>query len=402
MPDPIEMIDEDRLAILRRRLHKKLAGFAPEIPEELRQVTMAAYKPERSRFPVPELVLFALRDVLGWPSYGPGEKVRWSIHGAVDGQPVGFAQQKFGFAIFHPRDREDLRPRIEGALVHAMRDVEAFLRPFAKAQVERGEAMIINRFSEFDGRYRFFRELADEAYRRGSTPPPSAVRDGPDDAPPLPMKDISADVTMRMNAMLSASREGFYFSTAMIDSYFSCLEHRLVLLRAFTGRPFGEGEVMRLLAMPWSDKFKLILPHPLPHEASDLLGHMRRIKERIRNPFAHGGVENDQGSIFFRLPRIGAIPANFTRFGDSVRFSVLPVDSDDHAAICATFDALDAYLEAGDFSGPHEMVKYSVDPVFDADAVAEYADAIADGPEAVGAYIDTWSNRWERYVNMDY
>lgn len=401
MPEPIPIIDEGRMTVLRRRLNKKLTGFSHEIPEELQRIQMASYRPERARFPVPELVLFALRDVLGWPAHGAAEKVRWAVHGAVDGQPVGFAHQKFGFAIFHPKGREDLRPRIEGPLIQALRDVEAFLKPFAKAQVRRGEVMIINRYSEFDSRYRFFREHADEAYRRGSKPAPSAISDETGDVPP-PMKDIGADMTMRLNAMMSASREGFYYSTAMIDSYFSCLEHRLILLRAFTGRAFCEGEVLDLLAMSWTDKFKLILPHPLPHEASDLLGRMRRIKERIRNPFAHGGVENDQGSIFFRLPWIGAIPANFTRFGDSVRFSVLPVAAEDHAEICATFDVLDAYMEAGGFSGPHEMVKYGVDPVFDDDAVREYAEAIAGGTDAVDAYIDAWSHRWERHVNMDY
>ena len=129
---------------------------------------------------------------------------------------------------------------------------------------------------------------------------------------------------------------------------------------------------------------------------------MRRIKERIRNPFSHGGVENDKGSIFFHLPRIGMVPANFTRFGESIRFSWLPVGNDDHAEACETFDALDTLLSTGDLAGPHEFVRWGVDPSFDADHSTDYAGAIAGGPEMVEAYIDAWSRRWEMHQNMDY
>ncbi|MBO9499540.1 MAG: hypothetical protein J7483_08805 [Novosphingobium sp.] len=403
MPNEATVLsDEDRRReVLRRRLTRKLAGFTAEIPEENAKAPTTSYQPARDRFPVPELVLFALRDVLGWRWLGPWEKTRWTVYGAVDGRRVAFELRKFGFTIHIQKDRPELGARVEGQLRQALRDVEAYLRPFAKAQVERGEAMIINRFMEFDQRYRFHRSLADAAYQRGSgvTPPPEPHL--PDDERER-IEVVSTDITARINASWSANRQGFFHSTAMIDAYFSCLEHRLVLLRAFTGRAFAEKEVLDLLSMGWDDKLKLILPRPLPREAGDLLGRMRRIKERIRNPFAHGGVENDQGSIFFKLPKIGAVPANFTRFGDSVRFTVLPVNADDHADSCSVFDALDTLLASGDLAGPDQFIRGGVDPVFDALHTGEYAEALAGGSTAVEAYIDAWSSSWEQHVNMDY
>lgn len=387
-----------RLEVLRRRLGRKLAGFTVEIPEENARAAMVSYRPARAVFPVPELVLFALREGMGWRWQGHGEKVRWTVYGAIDGQRVAFEHQKFGFTVFLPKDRLDLQSRVEGQLCGALREVEAYLQPFAKAQVDQGEVMIVNRFAEFDERYRFYRELADAAYRRGSAPPSPPEPNGEQADGRARMQDITA----QLNASLSAEREGFFHSTAMIDAYFSCLEHRLVLLRAFMGKPFGQGEVLALLGMKWGDKLKLVLPTPLSRSAADGVGRMRRIKERIRNPFAHGGVENDQGSLFFRLPGIGPVPGNFTRFGDSVRFSMLPVDADDHAESCATFDALDQLLAAGELAGPDQFIKDSVDPVFDAHHCAEYAEAIAGGPDAINAYIEAWSYRWEQHANMDY
>lgn len=388
--------------MLRQRLEKKLTGFTVDVPDESARAEMVAYCPERMLFPVPELVLFALRDVLGWRWHGVGEKVRWTVYGGLESQCVAFELRKFGFTVVYPKDRPDLRSRIEGQLRSALCDVGAYLAPFAEDQVSRGEVMIVNRHSEFYTRYRFFRELAAAAYKRGATPPPAIVSAARAIDDPAAAKAISVDITSRINARMSADREGFFHSTAMVDSYFSCLEHRLVLLRAFTGRPFAEGEVLKILAMSWDDKLKLVLPSPLPPHAGDLLGRMRRIKERIRNPFAHGGIENDRGSLFFRLPKIGAIPANFTRFGNSVRFSMLPVDLDDHAESCVTFDALDVLLAANGLSGPDQFVKAGVDPVFDVTAIQEYAGAVAGGSEAIESYVEAWSSRWEQHVNMDY
>lgn len=387
----------DPYSDLRRRLQKKLNGFSDDALES-EGIKMVSYRPERTVFPVPELVLFALRDVLGWKWYGAGEKVRWTVRGALDGAPVAFELRKFGFTVIRPEGRDDLDPRILGQLPSALREVETFLRPLAEQQVANGQVLITNRYSEFNDRYHFFRDHAERSYRRSERPTRRKEKAVADDSGRVSLSDATRD----MNRMLSAQREGFFYSTAMVDSYFSCLEHRLILLRAFTGRPLAEGELLELLASKWDEKLKTLFPSPLPESVATVLGQMRRIKERIRNPFAHGGVENDRGSLFFRLPKIGAIPANFSKFANSVRFSFLPVEADDHAECCAVFDALDALLSERELSGPHEMVRWGVDPVFDAESLSEYAEAVAGGPEHVDAFIEHWSRAWERHANMDY
>lgn len=392
--------DTIRLTEFRQRLAARLKGFSAEISAEAEGMRVRSYKPDRALFPVPELVLFALREGMGWTWHGHGEKVRWTVRGTIDGQRVAFEHQKFGFMVFLPEDRPDLKARVEGQLRAALSEVETYLSAFAEAQVDRGEVVIANRFSEFDDRYRFHRGLADAAYGFELEPfDPQTTIEG-DDATRARL--FSHTMTERANSLATSQREAFFHSTAMIDAYFSCLEHRLVLLRAFTGRPFASGEVLRLLAMRWGDKFREVLGLPYSTEAAEIIGRMRRIKERIRNPFSHGGVENDKGSIFFHLPMVGMIPANFTRFGDSIRFSVNPVKADDHAEACATFDVLDTLLSSGALAGPHQFVRWGVDPNFDAAHSAEYAATIAEGPEVVEAYIDAWSRRWEDFQNMDH
>jgi hypothetical protein len=398
MDDKMPEGDTDLLAGLRAQVSASLKGFTAERPPSLPGALTFSYRPETARFPVPELVLYLFRDIMGWTYFGPWEKVRWTVIGAVDGQPIAFELRKFGFTISRPPDRPDLDQRIEGQLIDALKRVERHLAPVARAQVANGEVLVINRFYEFDERYRFLRDLADRAYLAGSDPPQTSV----DETSNEPVQDQLNRITSGWNSRTTSRRHGFFLSSAMIDAWFSCLEHRLALLRAFTGRPIAEGELMTFLTAKWDEKLKAVLSKPLPREAGLLLGRLRVVKERIRNPLAHGGVENDLGSLFFHLPNIGSVPANFSGHGKSARFSILPVGPRDHDEICELFDAVDQLLSTGELSAPNQILLGGVDPAFDASSLEGYADAIAGDTDHVEAFVDAWSNGWELHVNMDY
>jgi hypothetical protein len=395
----------DPLAALRRRVAKKLEGFTADFPEDVDRWAMSRGRPDAAEFPVPELVLFLFRNLMGWRWSGHGEKVRWSVYGSVNGEPVGFELRKFGFTILRAEDAKVPTARIVGQLKTALKEVEAFLEPYAEAQVETGDVLIVNRFSEFGSRYRFFRQRAEKAYATAAKPPrpkrPKKAKKGKK-SKKLDLIEINFGLADLMNHTWGANRKGFFHSTAMVDAYFSALEHRLVLLRAFTGAALAPGELTQFLAAKWDDKLKTVLPMGGNRKAELLLGKMRRIKERIRNPFAHGGVENDKGSLFFHLPTVGAIPANFSRFGDSIRFSVMPIEADDHAECCAAFDEMDHLLSVGPLAGAHRLMDAGVDPSFDTDTLAQYAKAIAGSKEELEGFIDDWSHNWERHANMDY
>lgn len=389
-------VKSDPLEPVRRRVAMKLQGFTSDFPDTLTSWRMSSHRPRAGAFPVPELVLFMLRNLMGWRWHGHGEKVRWTVLGSVCGEPVAFEHRKFGFTILRPDNATVPESRIVGQLQAALKEVEAFLEPFAQGQIDNGDVLIVNRFGEFDARYRFFRYSAERAYAKAKRAPRKKRPAEPDsDEPHLGIAD-------HLNRAWAANREGFFHSTAMVDAYFSALEHRLVLLRAFTGGPLGSGELVASLLSKWDDKLKAVLPVAGDKEAERLLATMRRIKERIRNPFAHGGMENDGGSLFFHLPNIGAVPANFSRFGDSVRFSFLPIAADDHTECCAAFDRLDALLSTGALKGPHQLMDGGVDPSFDAKTLKSYAKAVAAGEEAVNRFIERWSHDWERHANMDY
>jgi hypothetical protein len=391
--------DDNPLVRLRRRMAKSLKGFESGLPEGCDPWSLRGARPDPKLFPVPELVLFALRDVMEFRWSGVGEKVRWSVYVTVEREPFVFELRKFGFAIGH---RDGIPPallkRVEGQLSSSLRLLEPLLATYAKTQIESGNLTLENRMSEFDRRYGYFRALADRAF--GPDPEPPTETSTPKDS----SGDIKlfADWTDRMNRDVRRKEEGYFASVAMVDAYFSRLEHRVLLLRAFIGRPLAAGDFEAFLEMPWDERLREVANFNSDSARGRLLGRLREVKATIRNPLAHGGIESDGGAFYFHMPRIGTIPANLSRYRGRLRMSFFPIPESTHAEACALFDELDAMLTEGPLKLPNEFVRWGIDPQFDADALARYAEAIAGGSETVEALVERLGHEWERHANMDY
>ncbi|WP_145984399.1 hypothetical protein [Bradyrhizobium nitroreducens] len=386
---------EDPFTVLRPRLQKALKGFSRDSADWSEQAPTKSVKPEPEQFPVPELILFALRNVLGFRWFGPGEKMRWAVNFGFNGAPVSLEMAKFGFRIY-AAESVDMK-RLCGQLQVAVKHVEDWLEPIAKQQAAAGNVTVANRHSEFDSRYRFFRDLADRSYRTAERKP----RAKPAKAKPDSLSPVLAEFARGWNQTMRARTQGFYHSTAMVDAYFSRLEHNLVLLRAFSGKPLLEGELTAYLSKLWDEKLKALVDVDEP-AMQKLYSDLKRIKERVRNPFAHGGVENDGGSLFVHIPTVGALPANFTQIRNSVRFNFIPVEKDDHGAACAVFDEFDEAMRNGPLSSAHDFIEASVDPVYSADQIALYKRLCEGTTQERKEWIMHWSYEQDRHDNMDY
>lgn len=143
---------------------------------------------------------------------------------------------------------------------------------------------------------------------------------------------------------------------------FSKLEHRMLLLRAFIGRPLATGGLDAFLKKTSDQKFNNLVTFDGNPASGRLLGSLRDVKATIRNPRAHGGVENDGGVFYFYLPRIGAIPANLSRYRGRLSMSFFPIADATHTEICELFDKVDALLEQGPFELPNEVARWGIDP----------------------------------------
>jgi len=394
---------DDILSVLRKRLKKALVGFTGHLPEGWQRHHLAsAMKPSREDFPVPDLVKFALGSVLRFPTAGAEEKVRWTVFAMFNGVEVSFELRKFGFTICHAAHTEIDLKRLCGQLRSAVALTERWLTTLAQEQIQANNVTIANRNSEFDRRYRFFRSLADKAYKRASKQPRKRANAK---AKLSELEQLAAPFSELMTAWRHNSRmntEGFFYSVAMVDAFYSRLEHQLILLRAFHGTPLTEGGLKAFLNLNWDEKMRAFIDVDGDLAIQKLYSQLKHLKERIRNPFSHGGVENDGGSLFVHVPSVGALPANFTKFRHSVRFSLFPVEKEDHGSACALFDAVDTLFRSEPLAAAYSLVEGGIDPSFDVKSIAEYAAVVADTPGERETYMHYWHEENDRHANMDY
>jgi hypothetical protein len=187
----------------------------------------------------------------------------------------------------------------------------------------------------------------------------------------------------------------------MVDAFFSRLEHMLVLLRAFCGAPMRDEELTALLGMAWDDKVKVLVDVD-DWSMQKLYSDLKLIKDRVRNPFAHGGAEKDGGSLFVHIPTVGAMPANFTKIRDSVRFNFIPVDNDDQGSACAVFDAFDRAIREGPLKGAQDLVENGIDPSFAAEKLLTYKEIVEGSVKLREIWCQRWHYENDRHANMDY
>lgn len=389
---------EDVFWVLRPRLEKALLGLSGTVPDDWdRRELRTSFKPPAKDFPVPDLVLFALSRVLRFRHTGHEEKVRWSVFATFNGALVSFEMRKLGFTICHEDGVTVDLKRLRGQLLAAVKHTENWLAPLAEQQIDANNVSIANHYGEFDKRYRFFRQQADRAYRAAAKPPKAKAPAATDDLTVM-MNELFAPWAGSMRS----TRRGFYHSVAMVDAYFSRLEHQLLLMRALSGRPMAHRGLREFLSSTWDERLREILPVDGDPQVQKAFQDLKALKERVRNPFSHGGFENDGGSLFIHVPTVGAMPANFTRIKNSVRFNFVPLEKEDHAGACALFDSLDAIFRKGPCASVFQLTENGISPSFDDASLRDYRSAIASGSDERETYIELWHQEHDRHANMDY
>lgn len=186
-------------------------------------------------FPVPGLIFIALKTLLGLESYGPEEKMAWGI-AATYGQ-TGFAIhfEKFGLQLYVSETTD--RTMID-EIIRALRKCCSVAESYMATELDSARVTIRNQYHRFKDAYQFFRKLAREAY--AGSPPDPVVKETPFG-------------TMTSSQPFRPQQEGGYLASAMLDAYFSKLEHVLVLMSAFSGLELENGGLRNFVGDRWDE-----------------------------------------------------------------------------------------------------------------------------------------------------
>lgn len=246
--------------------------------------------------------------------------------------------------------------------------------------MSRGHVIVPNQFRSFDRMYRYFRNNAEIAFSKVTKKEPS---------------ELESLFASWLNLHLDASPEGFYNTIAMLDAYFSRLEHVLVFSLAFSGYNSKLDNVADFIRRPWADKFKRIAPVSKDTTAKSFYDRLYVIKEIFRNTYAHGGFEKHGASLYIPLPGAGAVPARLSDVTDSPRFDFLLGKETTFQEICGTFDDVDHWLQERQCPYAWRLLESGLNAAFDMTTLKE----VKHAAKSLAAF-DEWIGRTHEWLDI--
>jgi hypothetical protein len=338
--------------------------------------------------PLPYMVYLTLVGVLDYPVvWKPIEKTLWSIPAVYKGIPVLLEHGKFGLRVSANEARAGLVDELVASLRACFPITDRVFGTLAEQRITEGRVTIPNQFSQLEGRYRYFRDLAIDRF--ASDPPPERVI----------ATDSDGNPTGWESDPLRPQREGFYCAAAMLDAFFSRLEHFLILAWPFTSFRAGEDNLLAFIGAAWGTKYKTIFDFAATPSAHRIFDELLEVKDNYRNRLAHGGMDREGGSLYVHFEGLGAIPA---RLSAGAPPHIYPISEIAFDEVCGVLDRADELLRT---DLPHVIYRYiesGFDVAFDKDSVAEYQSYLATPDEKIDHLLHQLGYQQSYHDNMEW
>lgn len=381
---------------LEENIQLRLKDFSPATNDDFDLVydkKNKQYPIDRNIFPVPNLLLFLLIKICKFTPKSRGEKMHWNIAFTYKKNNYAITYEKFGLKLY-TENHIDIRPKeVLGKLKKILDIIERHeLSDLSKHQILKGNITLINQFPKLDNQYAYFRDRA--LFEYSSEEKNEALKENIDHS------DFMKNLISQINDSWGALRAGQYNALAMIDAYFSRLEHLLVLALPFSNYNREKDSLAEFVGSIWSDKLRRIL------DFSDIKTQQHynaliNIKEKFRNTFAHGGFEKNGQSFYFHLDKIGAIPASMSSVKDSVHFNFFPIDKIGFERICSVFDEFDKYLSLITLPKVWKLADSGLNLALDENSLSELLEA-SNESEVYEQWIERNCHWRDQIDNADY
>jgi hypothetical protein len=241
---------------------------------------------EDDDLPVPAIARGLLVDVLGCRSGRRGDKTAWAVEFSWDGRPCVLAYEKFGLRLYIAAlgdDDNKKGPEKAARLIikGLRRAIGAFekevLTPLVTQQLEAGQASIANQAPQLRGMYGHFRKRVEQAF---SSEPPETTANG-----------LLPGLGERLSWKLRRDQEASFDALAMVNAYFSLLEHTLVLVLPFSDFDPGAGQLHEFIGLRWREKLQRVYDINANRPAKRVHDELHRVSEAYRNTYSHGGFD---------------------------------------------------------------------------------------------------------------
>jgi hypothetical protein len=347
---------------------------------------------------------------------GHWEKVNWEIPLKFKGVPLMLSHRKFGFEVFSPPDIEINKESVIEAIqkiIKAIPVAEKLLEPHIRFLLDEGRVTIPNEYFNLRDRYNYFRENAirffeeieerKEKWEKGLKDQFNKVSTGHQSNVTKEERNIipNAAEIITFNDSLRYLYVASHNVTAMIDAYYSYLEHLLVLVKPFVHIDVVEHNLSSFIGMTWAEKFKSIFDLNSDSEAKRHYDALNDVKESYRNILAHGNFQKNGGSIFVHMKYLGAIPMHLSQSKKSLCYTFGSIPQKSFEEICNVFDSFDTFSENGPTRYGVMYAKRGLYLAFDNDSKKSYKEAMVSDNKFI-IFLEYLSDVMDRSANMDW
>lgn len=275
--------------------------------------------PPQQRIYDPYIIFIILCTIKKFPYSGKWEKTAWEIPIKYKSVPFILMHAKFGFRI-ESNNNDEITQKLGieaiSLLIKAVPYAELLIEPEISQRVQKGMITLDNQFPDINRRYQFFRKKALKELKKS----------GKGKEYHLDLKHGEKRAIASYERYLEKVNAINYYATAMLDAFFSLLEHLFVLLLPFHRSLHIENvNVEAFIGQNWKDKFKQLFILTGDTKALKLYEELYRIKEELRNPLTHGYFLKNGNSFYVHMDGVGAIPMTLTKPRQHIAYAFHPL-----------------------------------------------------------------------------
>ncbi|URN16992.1 MULTISPECIES: hypothetical protein [Streptomyces] len=351
-----------------------------------------------SKIPVPLIAAMTFRVLLRCHDLGRAEKLAWEYPFIFRGRECSISLEKFGTRIYVGKttdgdaSSEKCAREIVGKVAAAGRMMEKNLLSLMGQQaLALGNVTVPNLYYKLQGMYKYFREAALEAYAGNGLLARASERE-----------DSGTLIAGKLNHFMAVRREGLYATVAMVNAYFSLLEHTLVLTLPSTDFNPRQESVASFIGSRLFEKYDRIFSGNKNKQAQRLREKLKEVAEVWRNPYSHGGFDKMHQAVGFHVEGIGVIPVGLSNVTNMPEFHIFPERDQGFDELCTLFDEIDDFLCSGPLWASLEWVKYGLDVPLDEESLKIFRGKVSEGEAEFRDHLSRTSAHVEQAMNMDW
>ncbi|MGB3779958.1 MAG: hypothetical protein WA960_16465 [Tunicatimonas sp.] len=309
--------------------------------------------------PEPYIIFIIFVHLKKYSFAGKSEKVNWVICLKFKGVAITFSHQKFGLNVYACNKSKNASSIVKESLkqiIKATPFAEALVKPLLDLRLEQGRFSIPNNYTELRQRYRFFRDKAEHSFEQ--------------------VEELRIGKNIYMGRNHNLVIEATNYSVAMLDAYFSLLEHILVLLRPFTFDGTSTTSISKFIKSDWNTQFKEIFNVESNLKSESHLNKLSKVKEHYRNVFAHGNLQKENRSFYIHMDHIGALPFTLTKSDNSFIFNFNKLHPIYYHKICKDLDSFDSFIKRGRTKYGMMYIEAALFVAYDRDSLNAYQAAM--------------------------